>query len=172
VIFDDGLTVVASQALTLTDSTSGYVNLFAGYKVQGSTPDTSITVTNMPSGVLDYHYAVFVLRGADTTTPMDATATTNTVTNGMNITPADITVATDGAYALVCAASGNAETGAYSSSDSFDVFESVTNGNRLTTAVGGFSIDSGAFSPAAFVHGGGSSSFACAVSVTIAVRPA
>lgn len=149
------------------------VNLWAGYKVQGSTPDTSITATNMPGGTQDYQYVIFVLRGADQSTPMDATPTTNTVTSDDDIVPADITVATDGSFVLVCAACSQANAGSYSSSDPFDYFLSREDGTRLNIAVGGFFRDSGLYSPAEFVHSNTSSeNFECAASVTVAVRPA
>lgn len=67
-------------------------NFSANRKVMGATPDASVTCTADGGGVGGALWAAHVWRGADTTTPEDATTTTATGGNDANpVSPAIIT---------------------------------------------------------------------------------
>src|SRR6478736_2981957 len=112
------LVVVGTSALYTTPSinTSGYTNavsynsgagkIEAFYKKMGGTPDSTVVI-NQSDFVGTYLSCaeVFVFRGVDTTTPIDATATT---TSGSSTTPdsPSITTATNGS-AVISAVQSN-----------------------------------------------------------------
>lgn len=56
----------------------GDIWLYVGYKVMGSTPDTSIAFTANPSGAASTNSVAYVWRSINTSSPMAATPTTAT----------------------------------------------------------------------------------------------
>lgn len=75
-------------------------------KIQGATPDSSVSITI--AGNSNFAIAAKVLRGVDTTTPEDAATTSATGTNGTVVDPAAITTATDGARVIAIGAASEA----------------------------------------------------------------
>lgn len=117
-------TVATPSGYTEIWSATG-AGLVAGayYKVLGASPDAGVT-WNGGGNLADAVAACsFVLRGADTTTPMDNTRTVGTGTSAPPVTPA-ITTVTDGAWVF---------SAAYS--DATDA--SVTGPSGYSTPVGG-----------------------------------
>jgi hypothetical protein len=82
-------------------------NLAVWTKVMGATPDTSVELDGNGHWSGSTAGLAFAYRGVDTTTPMDVTATTNTVTNSADITPASINFSDSGAAVVICTAHGH-----------------------------------------------------------------
>jgi len=80
-------------------------NLFVGYKIMGSTPDTTITFSQTGSADNAGTAAILVFRNVDTTTPIDVTTTTATAANTVLANPPAITPTTAGAW-IIYGASG------------------------------------------------------------------
>lgn len=90
------------------DSSLYDTNLGVYYKLQGSTPDTSITIPNYGTT----RAIAYVLRGVHQTTPIDATTTTATGPSGGALNPPSITTATANSWviAIGCASFGTSAT--------------------------------------------------------------
>lgn len=141
-------------------------NLGVFIKKMGSTPDTSVTLPNLP-GVIA---AIYVLRGVDGTTPQDVTATTATKTNSGIPDPAAITTATDGAMILIlCATRGSA--GSFSPPSGYTNAIVKTNGSQTVMIASKILTPAGTDNPGTW---SGilfdQTSYTCA-SVTMALRP-
>ena len=89
-------------------------NLFVGYKIMGSTPDTTITFSQTGSADNAGAASILVFRNVNTTTPIDVTTTTATAANTVLANPPAITPTTAGAW-IIYGASGahNAGTQTY-----------------------------------------------------------
>jgi len=98
-------------------------NLGVFYKIMGSTPDTSVSIS---SGLTKLQWLVYVFRGVNTTTPLDATTTTNTRIDSADGLSPSITTVT--ANAMVLSAYG---TGDF---------------NSLTAAPSGYTVETGGLS--------------------------
>lgn len=77
-------------------------NVSANWKIMGSTPDTSVTVSGFNNAANGGGTVVQVWRGVDQTTPMDTTVTTTSASNQSASSPnsPSITPVTTGAYVL------------------------------------------------------------------------
>lgn len=97
-----------SELADLYSNDSGDTNLGVFRKVQGATPDSSVTMSGGASA--NRVGLTYVLRGVDTTTPEDATTTTNTGGDTGRADPPSITTATNNAWVLAFAASADTTT--------------------------------------------------------------
>ncbi len=93
--------IVSIQAADTNDSF-----LYMGYKFMGATPDTTVSVGPFALSANSGCLQVLCFRGVNTTTPLDVTTTTATVTNTAIIDAPSITPVTSGA--LVISAIGGA----------------------------------------------------------------
>lgn len=95
---DGSLANVPSGWTSVGSTTGGSGSAFtrAIYKVMGATPDTTVGLTGLSTAASAVAMAI---RGCNTSTPMDATATTATGTSGMP-DPASITTVTNAALVL------------------------------------------------------------------------
>lgn len=83
-------------------------NLIVGYKVVGSTPDTSLTITGGTGATTDGGaIGVHVWRYVDPVTPLDVTSTTATSITNANVNPPAITPVTAGAMIVAVGAGGH-----------------------------------------------------------------
>lgn len=82
-------------------------NLFFGawYKRMGASPDSSVVCHGNGQANSATAYGCYVLRGVDTTTFADATATTAGLTTGTNPDAPSITTVTNGAWVIAVAGS-------------------------------------------------------------------
>ena len=146
-------------------------NMGVGYKIMGTTPDTSVDFTSATG----MGCAVYVWRGVDTTTPLDVAVTTATGINGNLPTPPAITPVTAGAVVICAAGSGTpyATPGLFTSTDLSNMFSAQETTGSLNGSVGlgSFAWTSGTFTPAQW---GGVTSAATNswVAATLALRPA
>lgn len=97
----------AGYTTNLTD-TAGSINQAVYWKFMGASPDATAAL-NTGTNSRGHGAIAFVLRGVDTSTPIDATTTTASATS-TNPDPASITTVTNGAWVLACAASLVADT--------------------------------------------------------------
>lgn len=87
-------------------SDSNSINAAVYRKVQGATPDSTVTVRENTSSITGWMSVVaLVLRGVDTTTPEDATTTTASGGNTGRADPPSITTVTANAWVLAFGAS-------------------------------------------------------------------
>jgi len=108
-----GLSMTTDQNITcntagFTELADLYANdtedaqLAAYWKIMGSTPDTSVSISFGTAGVGDGRtFVVHVYRGVDPTTPFDVTSTTATGIDAAAPNPAAITPVTAGAWVVV-----------------------------------------------------------------------
>ncbi len=174
-----------SADLTFSASTAGYTkvaDLYANntgttadcsmavfYKRMGASPDSSVTITSSATAFLIA--TVYVVRGMNASTPMDATATTaTTVTNGAVPDPPAITPATARAAVLAVGCAAGSGTMTDLTSSDLANFDSRNTGFAATGIGLIYGWASGAVNPAAF--GGGGASLRATASVTMALRPA
>ena len=80
------------------------------YKVMGATADSTVVGEGGGNGSDGVAYAAYVLRGQDTSSPFDATATTAGPTYGTNPNPPSITTATNDAWVVPLSGSTRADT--------------------------------------------------------------
>lgn len=168
-----GYTEVAELYSNDTEDT----NLSVSYKVMGGTPDTSVTVSAPSASDRDCVGVIFVFRGVNTTTPIDATTTTATGINSLLANPPSITPVTAGAWIVAGGASGNnGQAGVSYSSSNLTGFKSVNSnvGAKGSSAGAGYysSWTSGAFDPAAFTFSGIDGTAYSWAAATLALRPA
>jgi hypothetical protein len=150
-------------------------NLQVGYKFMSATPDTSVTITGGTGSTADAYAAiVHVWRGVDSTTPLDVTPTTASLTNTGIPNPPAITPTSTGAMIVVAA--GTAHTGGI---DTFgatylDNFLTVgaNDSNDATAGMGNIAWTSGSYDPAAWTFSQTNSTAFSTNSVTMALRPA
>lgn len=145
-------------------------NLVVYRKVMGASPDTDVTLdgsagTSRHSGVL------FVLRGVDTTTPEDATATT---TNGVGIGTPDnpsITTVTAGAWVIAFAGSTQPDTVTNAPTNYVNLAWIANGADNATMGATREIASAGPEDPAAWtdITGTGTDSW---TAITVAVRPA
>ena len=151
------------------------VNLGTFYKVQGSTVDTSLTVTRGANNTTFGNAAVvMVWRGVDATTPLDVTAASTSAANSCVFNPPALNAATVGAIILA----GGAGTMAATSNN----FTGLTGMANFVTRKGdGSTSDCGvamasyawagvSYDPPA-VSGGTTSTSSAWAAVTLALRP-
>lgn len=156
------------------DGASRDVNLAIAWKAMGATPDTTVSVTATNSSGSMSIVLVEVWRGVNTTTPMDATPTTDSGDGTVLPNPASITPVTSGAKVVACGV-GSHTAGAvnFSSSDLSNVYAGNNDGtNDVSMLCGSVDWTSGAVDPAAFTFGASDSSGYCRTAVTYALKPA
>jgi hypothetical protein len=156
------------EADLYANATTSDANLGLFYKVMGSTPDTSITITS--SNNIFIQSLTYVIRGVNITTPIDVTSTTATATGNANPNPPSITPNTFFAGVLgIGVGAGSGSVAAFTSSD-LDNFVSAGSGfARLGIGID-YSWTGGAVDLAAF--GGGQTNSAISwAAVSMALRP-
>ena len=166
----------ATEICDLWDNVSRPTNFYAGYYVcTGGETGVTFTGYSANTGLHRLTY-VGVFSGVDTTTPLDVTSVTNSVTNACQITPADITPTTENA--LVVIAAGNSADDAANPTfndpgDLDNVFVDKVDGIIRDGSIffGTYSWESGTYSPSALTTPA-STTGDSAHSVTIALRPA
>jgi hypothetical protein len=148
--------------------------LYVGYKIMGSTVDSTFPIPSSLSTANSQMALIFVCRGVDSNTPMDVTRTTAAGANGRLATPPAITPVTENAIIIGIGATAYAGT--------VYPFSSVGNltGGVYTTgsdtydgalAAGYHEWVSGTFTPTSFSIIGSTASDSWAA-VSIALRPA
>ena len=160
-----------SQLGTTYDS---YAQL--NWMVQGSTPDTTITIPSSGSIRNAQRWAIHVFRGVNQTTPWDVTSTTASGTASGRPNPPSITPSTAGAWILWLGHSSAATGTAYTAPTGFS-----TNWLGNTTADTADDMDgfgyytgwtSGAYDPAAISAGGTTNAADSWVAMTAVLKPA
>jgi hypothetical protein len=157
-----------------SDSIDASIHFYGGFYEAGTATGGSV---NSPGGSSSGLVAIYVFRGVDATTPLDATTTSIQRTNGCDITLSTITPVTAGAVIV-----GSAVAGHQSGSNTFfdpiaHTYEGIFHRGSSTTYDGAICIahhtgwTTGVFSPGLFDFNGGDS-LSSAASVTIALRPA
>lgn len=138
-------------------------------KVQGASPDASITMTARVTngGILGI---CFALRGVDTTTPEDAVVATDTATGATSPNPPEVTSVTNGAWILALAGASDPDV-VSNGPTGYTFIESVEQTVRNAMAAYLEKATAGAEDPGAFtdVTSDADDSWCAA---TIAVRPA
>jgi len=183
-----GTTDLAQSALTPTGYTAAHTdsyqndnfdsNFQVSYKVMGGTPDTTLQIPPVPTTASQCCFCVIVLRGVDTTTPMDVAPVVTGGTNTGVANAAAITPVTAGAWIIAFAGSAVAAANIYTAptnmSSSVGAFRTVQGTGVTNQAVAGYSTlttwTSGAFDPNAF-GGSTSTNTGSWSAVTVAVRP-
>lgn len=153
-------------------------NFLVSAKFMGSTPDTSVGIPASNATTAGVGYAIYVFRGLDTTTPMDATpVVTGNINTGI-ANAAAITPVTTGAWVVAFAgaavAIGTAFTNPAGMSTTTNHFRSTTLTTTTNDPVIGGAIytgwTSGAYDPAVF-GGSTSTNTGSWSAVTLALRP-
>lgn len=156
-----------------TDTWDSVCKIF--YKVQGATPDTSLSIGTTASAARGGATAVHVWRGIDTASPIDTTGAAATGINTGRGNPPAITPANVGAIVLACGLGAQAPGGS-----AYAVSSGMINGasalqDGTTSGTGALIASdvwaSGSYDPAAWT-GGSDSVNASWVSNTIALKPA
>ena len=146
------------------------------WKVQGSTPDTTLTIPSSGSARNAQRWAIHVFRGVNSTTPWDVTSTTASGTASGRPNPPSITPSTAGAWILWLGHSAAATGAAYTAPTDF-----ATNWLGGTTSDTADDMDgfgyytgwtSGAYDPAAITAGGTTNAADAWVAKTAVLRPA
>jgi hypothetical protein len=181
-------TTGAGQDATPTGYTAAYSNIFADatgndaslkttYKFMGATPDTSVVI---PAATSRGASVIHVLRGVNTTTPLDVTPTTASGVNtgGAHPDAPAITPTTAGAWIYVVGAIASATptaalTNAGDLSTATNHFKGVLTTSTVGSIAAGLKEDwsSGAFNPSAFT-GDTTASTGAWAAATVALRPA
>lgn len=180
----------ADRTLAITDGTNNYTliaselyanddldtNLRVAYKfVSGDTATTFGPTGNADEGGAT---AVYVFRGVNATTPLDATATTATGTNALQPDPPAITPVTSGAFVVSVGASAHISgTAVYNTPSDLIAFRSVGHSDNYADGTMGIGHKddwvSGSFNPAAWTHPNNTNtSLASWAALTLALRPA
>jgi hypothetical protein len=172
---------------TNTISVSGYTSLGlsrpedtyatsldVSYKIMGSTPDTSATLSSTISVENAAAVAVHVFSGVNTATPMDVTSTVATNSSSAIPNPPAITPVTVGAVVVAGGAAGhNDGTDTFSSSDLTSFRTSGANDTYdVSIGAGYVRWVSGAVNPAAFTWTGTDNNDYSSAARTLALRPA
>jgi hypothetical protein len=151
-------------------------NFQVGYKIMGSTPDTTATITGGSGSTADgLALAVYVWRNVDLTTPFDVTSVLNgpVIDTGL-VNPPAITPVTSGA--IIIAAGGTAHNGGTDTFGASYLSNFLTAGanstNDATIGIGHVAWTSGAYDPAAWTFSQTNSNTFSTNSVTFALRPA
>jgi hypothetical protein len=150
-------------------------HLVVGYKVMGSTPDTSVIVSGTGSTADAGVVVVHVFRGVDQTTPLDVASVSSAGANSVLCNPGPITPTTEGAWVIAGGSGAHVDgTDSYSSSDLTSFLTAGANDTYDVTVGVGIKTDwvSGAFDPAAFTFSGTNAATSSWVAYTLAVRPA
>jgi len=149
-------------------------NLRVAYKFMGATPDASVSFSDNLGGTNGRIATAYVLRGVNSTTPLDVAAVTATNTNTGAVDPPSITPVTSGAMALFCGAAahnlGNVNFTIPGLSGTW-IANSNNTSNDSSHGIGYSMWTSGAINPAAWTLTGTTTTDSWA-SIAIALRPA
>jgi hypothetical protein len=155
----------------VNDTTDACV--LVGYKIMGTTPDSTATFTqSLGSG--DGGFAlVYVFSGVHGTTPMDVATTSTFITGTGNVDPTAITPVTSGAVVVSLGAVGHV-LGAVNHSIpdlTSTLVNSVNSTRDCSAGIGYITWTSGALDPAAWTLTGSSTAMGY-VAMSMALRPA
>jgi hypothetical protein len=154
-------------------------NFGFAYKVQGSTPDTTVTVNSSNSASYGGGAVAMVFRGVEPTNPLDQTTATNSASNQSSSAadPPSITPQTPGAWVVAGGIGMQTTAGAaFTTPANMDTTDAISVKSDGTTSDAGVfgayysGWTSGAFDPNA-VTGGTTSASSSHASVTLALRP-
>lgn len=146
-------------------------NLGVFTKVMGGTPDTSVSYTGTSTGGEGVIIIAEVWRGVDTTTPMDAAATTSGVADGGNPDAPSITTVTNDAVVIAIGCHQQAGfTPTVPTNYSNQVYVEVSGGGSLGM-VNRTITTAGAENPGAWTNWSATATRAVATA-TLALRPA
>lgn len=153
-------------------------NFLVSRKFMGATPDTSVAIPASNATTAGVAYAIYVFRGVDTTTPMDATPVVTGATNTGKANPPAITPVTAGAWIVVfggaAVAAGAVFTNPGDLSTETNHFRSATITTTTNDANIGVGIKtdwtSGSFDPTVF-GGSTTTNTGSWSAVTLALRP-
>jgi hypothetical protein len=165
---------LGAAATTLMTAPSGYTQLamfaandtydsilYVGYKIMGSTPDTTFPIPSALSTANSQTALVYVWRGVDLDNPIDVTTTTAFGTNSRAANPPAITPTTVNSVIMAFGAAAHAGGGTilFTSSDLAN-FRSLGANDTNDCSLGGGYFDwvSGTFDPAAFTISGSTTS--------------
>lgn len=145
---------------------AGDSNFGVYYKIMGGSPDTTVTIPSLTN----VRAVVYVLRGVDTTTPEDATATTATkITSGIPDPPSITTVT---ANAMVVSLCGTRAPGTYVAPSGFSGTSKSSSSSGNVLVASKIKATAGSENPAVWTGiTSDSAAYTCA-SVTMALRPA
>lgn len=145
------------------------------YKMQGSTPDTQITIPSSGNSRNAQRWVVHVFRGVDGTTPLDVTSVPAQGADTGRPNPGAITPTTAGAWIVAFYASAAATGAAYTAPTDFatdwlggttaDTYDCMQGGGYYT----GWT--SGSYDPAAITEGGTTGTGDSWTAMTLALRP-
>jgi hypothetical protein len=141
-----------TQLARFTASDNNDSILYVGYKIMGSTPDTTFPIPSALDAANSQAATVFVWRGVDVVTPIDVTTTTATGTNARTPNPPAITPTT--ANSVVMAIGAAAHTGGTLTftSSGLSGFRTIGSNDTYDCTIGTGYIDwtSGVVDPASF----------------------
>lgn len=162
-----GVTTSGYTTLAAFNSATGGVlqNVWAGHKIMGASPDTSVTCKG---GTSFSTYLSFTFRGADQGTQPDATTTTAAPAASTNPNPPSITTVTDNAVVLALGRSTRDTAITVPSGYNNLTQQNGTLGNQTVAGAWKAVSPAGAEDPGAFTNW--ASGAWCAASV--AIRPA
>jgi hypothetical protein len=150
-------------------------NLRVAYKFMGATPDASVSFSDNLGGTNGRIATAYVLRGVNSTTPLDVAAVTATNIDTGNVDPPSITPVTSGAAIVVFGAAAHNLGGVFFSFPSGSLYSWIANSNNTSNdsshGVAQYTWTSGAFNPAAWTLAGTTTTDSWA-SITVALRPA
>jgi len=150
-------------------------NLRVAYKFMGATPDASVSFSDNLGGTNGRIATAYVLRGVNSTTPLDVAAVTATNTNTGNVDPPSITPVTSGAAIVAFGAAAHNLGGVFFSFPSGSLYSWIANSNNTSNdsshGIVQYAWTSGAFNPAAWTLAGTTTTDSWA-SITVALRPA
>lgn len=168
----NGFTQIASL---YSDGTTHDSRLTVAYKVMGSTPDGSVTITGNLFSDFSYAWAVQVWRNEDPTTPLDVSTVTATAINSSRANPPAITTVSNNSVVVAIGAGAFANTTAlnYTTTDLSNFRTSAAQDtNSVVIGMGSALVSTpGTFDPVAF-GGSATNSAASWTAVTLAIRPA
>lgn len=150
------------------------INLWVGYKYLTST-DTQATITASATSTTAGSVAIVnVLRGVDSTTPIDATTVTVTSTGSGRPNPGAITPVTKDALIFVAGAGGGQSVSqSYNTPDllKFNTNWGLSTSSAIILTGIRYWNGSGAFDPGAFTAGGTDAATRASAAATLAIRP-
>lgn len=145
------------------------------YKIMGATPDTSVSVTSQNASTSEqFAFIVYILRGVDTSNPIDVTSTyaqgTYAVVNNPSITPV-----TSGAVVLITGVVLGDNTGISFTAPSgygnkVECSHACSSGYKANLCIATKNWSSGAEDPASWTPSDNESTM-CWAGVTMALRP-
>jgi hypothetical protein len=162
-----------TQLARFAASNTNNTVLYVGYKIMGSTPDTTFPVVSSISTANAQTAIVFVFRGVDPTNPIDVTTTTATAGNSRRADPPAITPITQNSTVVAIGAGGHTASSVNYTTTDLTNFKTLfsTDTYDIVHGAGYFEWTSGAVNPAAFSATSDSTDDSWC-SATVALRPA